>query len=501
MLLTFIIVLSKIAGFVREMVMAAYFGLSIESDAYGVAYSILSIFTILFGAAIGSTFIPIYTKTRLAQGEEKANDYASSVLNLYILAAIGASILGYLFAPALCGVMWQNPEGMDTVVNLTRIMMPSMVFWAISGVLVNILDARKHFVPEQIIGFALSFCVILACVVFGTIEAAAAATGITAAVQVVMLLPFMRKQFRYQRKMNLKDEKIKRTFILALPALISIAFDEINHAMDKIFGSAISIGVVTALSKSYVLVQTAVSVLIVPITTVMFTQLSGYAAKKEMGRLKDTVRKSIEIVALITLPIIVLAFILQNDMIAVFYQRGEFTEQQTMFTAPIFAFYIVGIFGFGLRNFLTRVFYSLQKTKIPMLIGIVSVSLNIALDIILKDVMGAKGLTLATSIASLTGAAIMLAVLRRQLGNMHLKKSAAQFLRIVLCAAVCAVVTWLLYRNIGITGANFTANLGRLLICGIAGLAVYGVMTFALRVETAGRLMAIVKAKLRRRKA
>lgn len=197
MLLTFIIILSKIAGFAREMIMADAFGLTVESDAYGVSYSILSIFTILFGAAIGSTFIPIYTKSQVERGEKAANDYASNVLNLYIIVAIIASILGYIFAPSICGVMWQNEEGGDLVVQLTRMMMPSLVCWAISGVLVNLLDARKRFVPEQLIGFALSFCIIFACLTYRTIQSVSIATSVTALMQVGILLPFLRGQFRW----------------------------------------------------------------------------------------------------------------------------------------------------------------------------------------------------------------------------------------------------------------------------------------------------------------
>lgn len=154
--------------------------------------------------------------------------------------------------------------------------------------------------------------------------------------------------------------------------------------------------------------QTAISVLVVPITTVVFTQLSRYMATKQMDELKGTIRTAIEIIAFITLPIIVVCVVMSEDIIQVFYQRGAFGIEETQFTAPVFAFYIAGIFGFGLRNFLTRAFYSLQKTRIPMLIGMISVSFNIFLDWMWKDSLGAKGLTLATSIASLTGAIIML---------------------------------------------------------------------------------------------
>lgn len=499
MLLTFIIILSKIAGFAREMVMAGTFGLTVESDAYGVAYSILSIFTILFGAAIGSTFIPIYTKSQIELGEKKANDYAVNVLNLYILVALIASAAGYYIAPGITSVMWQNAEGGELVTQLTRLMMPSLVCWAVSGVLVNLLDARKHFVPEQLIGFALSFCVIFACLVYKSIQAVSIATSVTALMQIGILLPFLRRQIRWHPYLNLKSERLKRTFILALPALISVAFDEINHAADKIFGSQIGIGVVSALSKSYTLVQTAISVLVIPITTVMFTQLSQYAAERHMGEVKNTIRISIEIIALITLPIIVICCALGLEVIEVFYQRGAFGFEQTQFTTPIFIFYIAGIFGFGLRNFLTRAFYSLQKTRIPMFIGMISVSFNVFLDWLWKDSLGGPGLTLATSIASLTGAIIMLIVLRRQLGAMDMKESVDQFLRMALSAFAAWVFMSLILEFLPQDSSHtFGPAVVRLLVGAAVGLVVYFGAAFALHIHQAQRVLDIFRRRLRR---
>lgn len=501
MLLTCIIILSKIAGFAREMIMASSFGLTVESDAYGVAYSILSIFTILFGAAIGSTFIPIYTKAQVDKGDLYANEYASNVFNLYVIVAILTSIVAYIFAPAITAVMWRNAEGGELVTSLTRYMLPSLVCWCISGVLVNLLDARKHFVPEQLIGFALSFCVIVACLFFKTIESVAIATAITALVQVGILAPFLRGQFRWRPVLNLKSKRLRTTFLLALPALISVAFDEINHAADKIFGSEIGIGVVSSLTKSYTLVQTAISVLVIPITTVMFTQLSQYAAKKQMDELKNTVRSAIEVVAFITLPIIVICLAVSTDIIAVFYQRGSFTYEDTVFTAPVFACYIAGIFGFGLRNFLTRVFYSLQKTRLPMYLGIISVTFNVVLDIVWKDTLGAPGLTLATSVASLTGAGLMVIVLRKMLGKFRGgrgRSAAMELVKMFADAAITGFAVYIVTSNLPIYGMSFSAALTRVLIGVVVGILVYLALAFAFRIRQTRPFLDMLRRRLGR---
>ena len=499
MVITLIIILSKAVGFIREMFVAASFGQGVESDAYTTAYGIISIFTVMFTAGIASTFIPIYTRTKLRAGDLAANRYASNIVNIYIIASLICSALGYIFAPQLVGLIWQNEEGFDLIVSLTRIMIPSLVFWAVSGVFINILDANKKFVPEQIVGFALSVCVITACVAFGNIEAVAYATAITAAVQVAMLVPFLKGTFKYKPRFRFKDRKVAKTFILAIPALISMAFDEINHQTDRIFASSMLIGTVTALQKSYTLVQTALGILIVPITTVMFSELSQYAAERRMDKLKETVKKSLEVIALVTIPIIVIAVINRQDIIAVFYQRGNYTQENTIYTAPVFAWYIAGIFGFGMRNFLVRVFYSLQRTRAPMITGIISVALNIILDFAVKDSMGAMGLTFATSVSSFVGGVLLLILLRVLVGSMGMRTSALEFVKIIAAAFVAGVAAYILSKLFVIEEYSFIHTLVKLIISVFGGLGAYFAMGKLLRIKSMNLFMGIFKKKIKRK--
>ncbi len=496
-----IIAASKIAGFVREMVFAAAIGQNISSDAYSTSYKLLNIITIAFSAGVASIFIPLYTKTRLKVSEERANLYASYILNIFMLVGMALSIVGYIFAPQICGLIYQgSQEGLDLTIKLTRLMCPAIFFWAIAGVLADILDARKRFIPGQLVGFALTICVITACAVFGTIESVAYATLVAAILQVVIVLPFMKGHFHYKPKMNLKDKDLIRTFVLAIPALISIAFDQINALTDNVFASSLQVGSVTALARSFSLGQVVLGVLITPITTIMFTELSNFVALGQMDKLKETVRKSMEVIAVITLPIIVLAVVCSSDIIGVVYQHGKFTVADTAFTAPVFTMYIIGIFGFGLRTFLIRVFYSMQMPRLPLYVGLFSVSLNIVLDLILMGPMGAKGLTLATSIASLTGALVMLGLLHRKIGKMNFRKSVGQFGRIALATGICLAGVLAVHGIVPVSNTGFAANLIRLLVSAGVGFGVYLLMSRLLKIEMATRAMHMFRQRFLRKK-
>ncbi len=445
MIITVIIALSKLTGFVREMIMAAVFGRGVESDAYVAAYGILSIMTLLFSAGISSTFIPVYVRAQFRDGQHASDKYASNILTLYLLAGVLGSVLAYIFAPSLCALVFRAPQGLDLTIELTRLMYPTLAFYAMTGVLYNVLNARERFIPEQLMGFVLSAFVITAALVYREIRIVSISVALVGFVQFLLMLPFLRGHFHFYPQVNFRDKRLARTFLLAIPALVSLALGEINHQVDCAIGSSLGNGVITALNKSYALVATVLGVMVVPITTIMFSRLSKIAVDRSKTLFIDKVRSSLETIMLITLPIIAVAIFLCNDVIAVAYQRGAFTAADTAFTAPVFAYYIAGVLAFGMRNFLTRVFYAQQDTKTPMIIGIISVSINIGLDFLLAPILGVVGIVIATTVSGMFGAVAHLWCLHRKMGHIGFMGIIGQGLRmmgaIVLSFGVMIVVS------------------------------------------------------------
>jgi putative peptidoglycan lipid II flippase len=138
----------------------------------------------------------MYMRARTRQGQKAADKYASNMLTLYLLAGLAASAMMYFLAPLICTLVFRAPQGLDLTIQLTRMMYPTLAFYAMTGVLFNILNARERFIPEQLMGFVLSLCLIAACM-FRNIRIAAIAVAVVAVVQFLLLLPFLRGQFRY----------------------------------------------------------------------------------------------------------------------------------------------------------------------------------------------------------------------------------------------------------------------------------------------------------------
>ena len=512
MVITLIIIVSKVVGFLRELVFAAYFGTGVMSDAYTNANTIVNLFILLFSSCISSTFIPIYTRTIREEGKRRANRYTNSILTIFTLLGVAIGLLGYFFAPQMCELLMPQlipsaqagtelyaaqVEKLMLTAGLARVMFPAMAFAACTGVFTALLNANERFIPEQIIGFALSFCVITACVAFSElgIMAVAIATAITYVLQLLIVLPFLRGIYRFEPNLSGCSGKVKHTFALALPAILSMALDEVNHLVDKNVGLSLGDGPNSALNYAYRLVTLVLGVLVVPVTTIMFSKLSQYAARGEKRRILDTTKECLEILAVVILPVMVLAALQSRDVIRLLYFRGAFDETSLSMTSAAFFYYILGVLAFAWRNFLVRVFYSVQDTKAPMRIGVVSVSVNILLDVFLAKAMGVGGLTLATSISGLVGAALMLLRLRRTVGRLGFGDTLLQLCKLFLAVAVGGAVTLL------VSGALEMAGVGlflRLAGATLAGLLVYVGMIVLLRVRQIHAIVDLVKKKLRR---
>lgn len=513
MAITVIIIASKVAGFVREMVFAAYFGTGVASDAYTNASTVVNVFILLFSACISSTFIPIFTKTRREKGERYANAYANSILTLFFLIGLLISLLGYFFADRMCELLMpqlipsaapgtelyaQQLSKLNLTADMARVMFPTMAFAACTGVFTSLLNANERFVPEQLMGFVLSGCVIAACVFFAEqgIYAVAVATAVTYVLQLLIIIPFLRGIYRFRPSLAPCGGRVKQTFLLALPAIMSMALDELNHLVDKNVGIWLGDGPNTALTYAYRLITLILGVLVVPITTVMFSKLSQYAAEGKNKRILDTTKQCLEVLALVVLPVIVLSAVQSSDVIRLLFFRGKFNEYSLTLTSDAYMFYVLGVFAFAWRNFLVRVFYSLQDTQSPMWIGAVSVAVNIVLDVVLAPAMGVGGLTLATSISGFVGAFLMLVRLRRKLGRFGFATTLVQVCKMLFAACLAGAITVVVNGSVQLASGSLILRL----VCATgAGLLVYVGLVLLLKVEEVNTLKDILMSRLKKR--
>ena len=259
-----------------------------------------------------------------------------------------------------------------------------------------------------------------------------------------------------------------------------MAVNEINHMIDRALASSLPSGSVAALNYSFKLITFVLGVFVVPITIIMFSRMSTYAAKNDRRSISAIVRRCAEVVALIVMPISAIAIALNTEVIRAIYQRGAFDATAVTMTSTAFVYYIVGVFFFGLRDVLNRAFYSIQDTSTPMKIGALSVGINIVLCLILVKVMGIGGLALAASISALIGSGLMLLMLRKRLGRLNLMSSVGQ-LALITMAALFGGGTAMLCKN----AIRMDSEILRIAASTAAGCAAYALGVLVLGVREA----------------
>lgn len=487
-LVTGVIVLSKVVGFVRDMMLANYFGTGMANDAYVSAYSLFYLPVLLFNSCISATLIPLYVQERETHSLKRSNHFASNTLNLFALAALVIAAAFYALARPLVGLIYVGfePEKADLTVRLVRVMLLSLVFNVTSISLASLLNAAEKYIAAQLTGFPLSLCVMLACVAFsGRYGIEAVGWGVFAAniLQFLILVPFLRGWFRYTPVIDFRDRRFHRLLALAGPAMLSMGISELNHMIDHALASGLNPGDISAMSYAYRLITFLLGVLMVPLTTVMFSKLSRLAAANDKKGMLDVLRRCLLVIALVALPIVAIAVVMSVDVIKFAYMRGRFDMRSVEVTAGILVCYVVGVPAFGLRDFLSRVFHALQDTKTPFRVSCLVVALNIVLNLILRVFLGANGLALATSIAGTTGMVTLLVLLKKRFRRLGLGRILPDLLKIVAAALICAGVCLALNRALPPamgTGRVFI----RLAVCAGTSLITYVAACFILRVKT-----------------
>ena len=486
MLVTLVIIASKAVGFIREMVAAHYFGTQPEYDAYVAAYALFYIPVLLLNSCITSTLVPMYTEARARRGLERADRFASNAINILALIALGVTVLMLLLAGPLVRIVYSGyePWKVDLTAELVRIMVLTLAFNITSISLASLLNAQEKYIAAQITGFPLSLAIISAAALFaGTHGVRALAWGVFAAniLQTLVLVPFMRGWFHYRLIVDFRDRRFRHLMALAGPAVLSMAVSELNHMVDQWRASYGNPGDVSALSYGYKVITLLTGVVIVPLTTIMFSRMSRMVAEDNRRGILEIVRRSTVTIAMVMTPIIAICAVGNQDVIKALYLGGQFDLSSAAVTAGVFLFYVIGVLGFGLRDLLNRTFHAMQDTRTTMYVSAGIVVANVILNSIFHALMGVRGLALATTISGTGGMLVLFYLLRRRMRRLGMKRIVPDMAKIFLASGLTALVAWGVGSLMPVAENRMFAIL-RMLAMGGAGLGVYLLIALALGV-------------------
>jgi putative peptidoglycan lipid II flippase len=448
------ILASRLLGVVRESVLAYYFAASAPMDAYNVAFRIPNLLRDLFAeGAMTSAFVPAFTRTLQQRGREHAWRLGNLVINallvitgtLAILGMVFAAPITFLIAPKFAAV----PGKLELTTLLTQVMLPFLTTVAVAVAMMGMLNSlHRFFIPSlspamfnvATIVCAVTLVPLLGYVGWPPILAIAIGTLAGGLGQMAIQWPALyREGFRYRPVLDFKDPELRQILRLMGPGTLGVAAVNIN-VMVNTYLAAAQPGAVSWLGYAFRLMYLPIGLFGVSIATAALPDLARHAGDGDHAAIRRGVSSALRLMLMLNIPAMVGLIVLAEPIVALLYQRGQFTDADTQATAAALRFYAPGLIGYSIVRIASPTFYSLGNSRTPVIVSVMSVTVNLVLNILLFRIMGFRGLALGTALAALFNAGTLLWLLRGRLGGIEGRQVAIAFLKIAGAAVLMGIV-------------------------------------------------------------
>lgn len=477
--------LSRILGLVRDLVVAYFFGAGMAADAFFVAFRIPNLLRrLLAEGALTVSFIPVFTEYLTQRTREEAFDLFRSALTVFSLILAVVSILGILLSPWIITVFapgfTADPDKFALTVLLNKIMFPYIFLIGLVALAMGVLNSMGRFAGPALAPVMLNLgmigCVLLTSRWFDPpIISLAVGVMVGGLLQVLLQVPYLAKEKGLLGLSgHFRNPALKRIGLLMAPATLGAAVYQITVFVNTLLASFLPEGSVSYLYYADRIVQFPLGVFAVALATAVLPTMSRQAAAGDEAGLGETLSFSLRLVSFITIPATVGMVVLATPLIRLLFQHGQFDAATTRYTASALIAYALGLWALSAVQIVVRVFYSLQDTRTPVKIAIVSLTANIVLCFLLMWPFKHVGLALASSGGSIVNLTLLLVFLRKRLGRIDGRAVLASVTKNLLWSALMAAVVALIAFTPAPWAKETTLLLGlRVLIAVGAGMGVY----------------------------
>jgi putative peptidoglycan lipid II flippase len=507
---------SRVLGLVREMVLAQYFGATAAMTAYNVAFRIPNLLRDLFAeGAMSAAFVPTFTKYLHGSGKESAWRLANLVINALAVITGLLVLVGIIFAEPLVRLITDNEYTRDAAqlaltVELARLMLPTLTFIALAAALMGMLNSLHHFfIPAfspamfNVVTILCAWLVVpfMPGLGIAPIVAIAAGTFLGGVAQLAIQWPALRSEgFRYQPILDLKDEGLRRVLILMGPGTIGLAATQVNVLVNMQLATGQEIEAVNWLNYAFRLMYLPIGLFGVSIATAALPTISRHHHEEDTAAVRNTVSDGLSLMAMLNVPATVGLIVLAVPIVRMLFEHGRFTPVDTLATAAALQFYSIGLVGYSVVRISSPMFYALGKNRIPVIVSVVTVLVNAALNYWLVHVMGYRGLALGTSIAALFNAATLLFLLRSNLRGLNGGQLFSSVARIAVASVAMGAAAFASLRalEVWLPGDAEFIQIARLTVTIGFALVVLAGGAWLLRIREFTQGVALVTRRLRR---
>ncbi len=419
---SFYTLLSRVLGYLRDILIAIFLGTSIYADAFFVAFRLPNTFRRLFAeGTFNAAFIPSYAEENL-KGEGSGKKFADEVFSLLLLFLIFLIIIIEIFTPFLVYLIapgfYDDSEKFNLAVEFTRITFPFLLFVSLSSLLAGILNTNNKFAAAAAAPIVLNIILILFLLIsfyFNQNIAKSLSIGVTLAgiIQFIILIFFTKKFYFPSLVLILKfNKKIKIFFSKLLPSIFSSGITQINILVGTIIASFQS-GAISYLYYADRVYQINLAIAGIAVGTVALPNLTKSIKLNDQKNINKVQNKSIELSLLLSVPATVGLFIASKEIVNCLFGYGSFDSEDVIYTSMALTFFAIGVPAFALNKILSTFYFARNNTKLPFYISLVSMITNIIISVSLFKKYGFIIIPIATSISTWLAVLIYFALLNR----------------------------------------------------------------------------------------
>ena len=457
-IISLVTIVSRVLGYVRDQRYAVLLGTSLAADSFILAYRIPNLFRRLVGeGSMTASFIPVFTRYMREKPENEVWDFANKLFWTLAFVVAIITVLGMVFSPAVVRAFTISSGNThwDEAVALNRIIFPYIFFISLAALAMGILNCFHVFGLPAATPVFLNISIILFSI--GAVwkyfkdPAVSLAVGVLVggALQFLIQVPLLvQKGMRFNFGLSFSHPGIRDVAKLMLPRFFGIGIGQINFFVDTFFANSAVMprGSLTALYIADRVMELVLGGYAIAVATAILPMMSHQAAAKDYESLKKTLTFSVRIVAFITVPAALGLMIMREPIIRVLFQHGQFVAESTKLTARALLYYAVGLPALASVKLIVPAFYSTSDTKTPVVVGSISLVLNIILNIVFLEFLFKRvqngGPALATAVACFFDFFALFIIFRIRYGALGTMEILKSFAKISLCTGIMGAACW-----------------------------------------------------------
>jgi putative peptidoglycan lipid II flippase len=499
---------SRVLGLAREQIIAFKFGASGWVSAFGVAAQIPNtIYDLLIGGMLSAALVPVFAQVAEQEGDEALWLLFSRVASLAAVALGAIVLLLEGLAPQVAWLLGGGfaPDLLAVLTQMIRVIAPATLLFGLSGVVTGLLYALKRFTLPALGAAIYNLGIVIAVpLLAGKVTGYSLVIGVLLGSLMQLLIQSIGlRGVRIRFGLDLKHPALRRILALYLPIALGLVISSAQVAIDRRLASSTGESSIAWMRDATTLFQLPHGLVAVAISLAVLPTLSRLSAAGDREGFRRTLGQGLRMVLVLIVPATLGLLVLAEPAVALVFQHGAFTAQDTFWTTWALRYYLAGLIFASIDWPLNYAFYARQDTLTPALVGVLSVGVYLAVALSLIGSLGMLGLVLADSAKQFSHAVTMLVLTRWRIGRLADLRLGVTAGKALLAAGIMAgLMVVALNRTsalaAGRLGAGLLNNLVLVGLGGSIGLLAYWGLVSLLRVEEVGLLREVVWRRLRR---